>query len=94
MKHKRRKAIAAIVAAVVLLGGVTAFACVNADKLSGIFGAVLGIEIRQEQADTSAGGCSGGDAEDAGGVCKNAVLLEVHTLQWLLEGSGRNRLYL
>ena len=44
--------IAAIAAAVVLLGGVTAFACVNADKLSGIFGAVLGIQ--PEQADTSA----------------------------------------
>lgn len=53
MKHKRGKVIAVIVAAVVLLGGVTAIACANADKLSGIFGAVLGIEIRQEQADTS-----------------------------------------
>lgn len=52
MKHKRGKVIAAIVAAVVLLGGVTAIACVNADKLSGIFGAVLGIEIRQEQEET------------------------------------------
>ena len=44
--------IVAIAAAVVLLGGVTAFACVNADKLSGMLGAVLGIE--QEQGDTSA----------------------------------------
>ena len=52
MKHKRGKVIAAIVAAVVLLGGVTAIACVNADKLSGIFGAVLG--IHPEQTDTSA----------------------------------------
>ncbi len=51
MKHKRGKMIAAITA-VVLLGGVTAFACVNADKLSGMLGAVLGIE--QEQGDTSA----------------------------------------
>ena len=53
MKHKRRKAIAAIVAAVVLLGGVTAFACVNMDKLSGMLGAVLGIH-QEQQADTSA----------------------------------------
>lgn len=52
MKHKRGKMIVAIAAAVVLLGGVTAFACVNADKLSGMLGAVLGIE--QEQGDTSA----------------------------------------
>lgn len=51
MKHKRGKMIAAITA-VVLLGGVTAFACANADKLSGMLGAVLGIE--QEQGDTSA----------------------------------------
>lgn len=42
----------AAITAVVLLGGVTAFACVNADKLSGMLGAVLGIE--QEQGDTSA----------------------------------------